>query len=191
MAESGVIEGYLTVLSAQLPPPIVEELADGLDQTWARYRDQGLEPGAAASAAVAEFGDPHVILADFVRLSPARRTARKLLLSGPTVGGSWAMALIVNRAWTWPVPWAVSLLLGLALVTVIGMLVGAAFGKRYRSVGRAGIAGCVGMTVLDVAVVLTAVLATPTLVWPLTLAVAASAGRLTYTSRALRPVLTA
>lgn len=191
MAESSVIEGYLTVLSAQLPAPIVEELADGLDQTWTRYRDQGLEPGAAADAAVAEFGDPNVILAEFVSLNPARRTARKLLVSGPIVGGSWAAALTMSRAWTWPVPWAIRLLFGLALVTVIGMLVPAAFGKRYRSVGRAGTAGCVGMTVLDVAVVLTAVLATPALVWPLTLAMAASAGRLTYTSRALRPVLTA
>ena len=191
MAESGVIEDYLTVLSAQLPAPIVEELADGLDQTWMRYRGQGLEPGAAASAAIAEFGDPHAILADFIRLSPARRTARKLLASGPVVGGSWAMALVMSRAWTWPVPAAVRLVFGLALIGVIGVLVGAAFGRRYQSVGRAGTAGCVGMTVLDVAAVLTALLAAPALAWPLALAVAASAGRLTYTSRALRPAFTA
>ena len=87
MAEAGVITDYLTALSAQLPAPVVEELADGLDQTCHRYLDQGLTPAAAARAAIAEFGAPEVILANFTRLSPARQAARRLLASGPVVGG--------------------------------------------------------------------------------------------------------
>lgn len=38
MAEAGVITDYLTALSAQLPAPVMEELADGLDQTCQRCR---------------------------------------------------------------------------------------------------------------------------------------------------------
>jgi hypothetical protein len=50
------LEGYLDMLSGQLPGPVVEELADGLEETWRRYRCLGLAPGEAAAAAVAEFG---------------------------------------------------------------------------------------------------------------------------------------
>ena len=137
MAESGVIEDYLAVLSAQLPVSIVEELADGLDQTCQRYLDQGLEPGAAADAALAEFGDPQVILTDFTRLSPARHAARKLLATGPVVGGCWGVALITSRAWSWPVPAVARLLLGMVLITAIGLLAAAAFGTAVP-VGRPG-----------------------------------------------------
>jgi hypothetical protein len=71
MAESRLIGGYLAELSAQLPEAIVAELADGLDQTHRHYLGQGLGPDAAAAAAVAEFGEPQVIVAAFTRASPA------------------------------------------------------------------------------------------------------------------------
>ena len=58
MHESGVIAEYLTALAAQLPTPVVEELADGLDQARQRYLREGLHPAVAADAAIAEFGDP-------------------------------------------------------------------------------------------------------------------------------------
>lgn len=189
MAGSDVIAEYLAALSAQLPAPVVEELADGLDQTCQRYLDQGLTPAAAAGAAVAEFGDPHVILADFTRLSPARHAARRLLATGPVVGGCWAAALITGRAWSWPIPVAARLLFAVTLVSIIGMLAAAAFGTRYRSIRRAGTAGCVGLVVLDTAMLLTATLAIPAVVWPVILAVAASAARLTFTARTLLPVV--
>jgi hypothetical protein len=189
MAESGVIADYLTALSAQLPAPIVEELADGLDQTCRRYLDQGLEAQAAADAAIAEFGDPGVILADFARLSPAQRAARRLLATGPIVGGCWGIALITGRAWSWPVPVAARVLFGVALVSVVGLLAAAAFGTRYRSIRRAGTAGCIGITMLDTAMLLTATVAIAAVVWPVILAVAASAARLTFTARTLPPVM--
>jgi hypothetical protein len=190
MAESGVIGDYLTVLSAQLPAPVVEELADGLDETCQRYRDLGLEPDAAVEAAVAEFGDPRVILTAFTRMSPARRAARRLLATGPAVGGCWGIALIASRAGSWPVPIVARLLLGIALMSVIGLLAAAAFGKKYRSVGRAGAAGCVGMTALDTAMLLIAAFAFPVVIWPTMMAAAASTIRLTFTIRTLRPLLT-
>ena len=97
MPQPRVIGDYLAVLAAQLPAPIVEELADGLADTYQSYLRQGMAPGPAGESAVAEFGDPHVIVAEFARVSPARRGARRLLLTGPVVGGCWAAVLITGR----------------------------------------------------------------------------------------------
>jgi hypothetical protein len=190
MPQASLITDYLSVLSAQLPAPLVEELADGLDETHQHYLTQGLTPAAAASAAVAEFGEPQVIVAAFTRMSPARHAARRLLATGPVVGGCWAAALITGRAWTWPVPATVLLLIGVALITVIGLLAAAAFGRRYLSARRAGAVACVGITVLDGVMLITAVLAIPVLAWPVILAAAASIARLTFTARVLPAVLT-
>ncbi len=190
MPQTSLITDYLTVLSAQLPAPVIEELADGLDQTQQHYVKQGLNPDAAAGAALAEFGEPQVVIAAFTRLSPARHAARRLLAAGPVVGGCWAAALITSRAWTWPVPGAGRLLFGVALITVIGLLAAAAFGRRYLSARRAGAVACVGITVLDGVMLIAVALAIPVLIWPVVLASAASAARLTFTARALRAVLT-
>ena len=186
MAETGVIEDYLTVLSAQLPACIVEELADGLDQTCQRYLDQGLEPVAAAHEALAEFGDPQVVLADFTRLSPARHAARTLLATGPVVGGCWGVALITSHAWSWPVPAVVRISLCIALLSIIGTLAAAALGRRYSSVSRAGAAGCAGIAAVDAAVLTTVALVSPVLTLPVVVAMAASLARITIAARGLR-----
>ena len=190
MPQASLTTDYLTALSAQLPATVVEELADGLVQTQQRYLSEGLTPDAAAGAAMAEFGEPQVIVAAFTRLSPARHAARRLLAAGPVVGGCWAAALITGRAWTWPVPGAARILFGAALIGVIGLLVAAAFGRRYLSARRAGAAGCAGITALDSIMLIAAMVAIPVLIWPVILAAAASAARLTFSARALRAVLT-
>jgi hypothetical protein len=189
MAEPSLIRDYLAELSAQLPVPIVAELADGLDQTHRHYLDQGLDPDTAAGAAVAEFGEPQVVVAAFTGASPARRAARKLLATGPVVGACWGMALVSNQAWTWPVPAGVRVLLGMALTTVIGLLAAAAFGGHYRSAGRAAAAGCIGITALDATMLIAITLTAPAVIWPIIVAAAASAARITFTARALRTVL--
>jgi hypothetical protein len=190
MSQASLITDYLSVLSAQLPAPLVEELADGLDETHQHYLTQGLTPDAAAGAAVAEFGEPQIIVAAFSRLSPARHAARRLLAAGPVVGGCWAAALITGRAWTWPVPAAGRFLFGVVLITVIGLLAVAAFGQRYLSARRAGAVACMGITVLDGVMLITVMLAIPVLIWPVILAAAASAARLIFSARALRVILT-
>jgi hypothetical protein len=190
MPGPSLIADYLTELSAQLPAPVVEELADGLDQTHQHYLRQGLDREAAARAALGEFGEAHVIVAAFTRLSAAHRAARRLLATGPVVGACWATALITGGAWTWPVPAAARLLVAGVLIGVIGLLTAAAFGRQYRAVSRAGTAACIGLTALDATLLITAAaLAAPALIWPAIPAVAASAARLTYTARALRPIL--
>lgn len=189
MAESSLIGDYLAALSAQLPAPVVAELADGLQQTRQRYLGQGLDANAAFRAALAEFGEPQVILAAFTRASPARRAARRILATGPVVGACWGMALIINRAWTWPVPVTVPALLGMALITAIGLLAAAAFGSHYRSVGRAAAMGCLGIIALDAAMLIAITLAVPAVIWPVIVAMAASTARLTFTTRTLPSVL--
>jgi hypothetical protein len=188
MAEPSLIGGYLAELSAQLPAPIVAELADGLDQTRQHYLAQGLGADAASEAALAEFGEPQIIVAAFTRMNPARHAARRLLATGPMIGACWGTALIINRAWAWPVPITVRVLLGMALIGAVGLLAAAAFGRRYRSAGRAAAAGCIGITALDAAMLITITLAAPAVIWPIIVAAAASAARITFTARTLRSV---
>ena len=189
MPRSGLITGYLAVLSGQLPSPVVEELADGLEETCRHYREQGLTPQAAAEAAVAEFGAPELIAAEFARAHPARRAARRLLRVGPAVGLCWAVALVTGRAWTWPVPVAAGIVPGLALVAVVALLAVAARTTRYRTVGRAGAAGCIGTGMLDTFMIIGVLAADPAAGWAVAAAVIASAARLGLSARLLPPVL--
>ena len=78
MAEPGLIRGYIATLAAERPRPIVDELADGLTETYRFYLRPGVAPDAAAARAVAEFGDARELVAEFGRANPARRTARRL-----------------------------------------------------------------------------------------------------------------
>jgi hypothetical protein len=181
MSDHDLIRDYLAELAATLPPAIVTELADGLDQARQHHLRQGLDPAAAAKAALAEFGESQVIVAAFTRASPARRASRTLLVTGPLAGACWATALISNHAWTWPIPAIARIAPGIALVTVIGLLAGAAFRGTYRSARRAAFAGCIGLTALDA----TMLAATAVIAPPVVLAATASAARIVYTTRTL------
>ena len=186
-----LIAGYLDTLSGQLPRPVVEELADGLEETYRRHLSLGLTPDAAAAAAVAEFGAPELIAAQFARAHPARRAARHMLATGPLVGSFWAAALIIGRAWTWPVPIAADLVPGLALVAVVALLAFAARSTRYRPIGRAGVAGCIGTAALDTFMIIGVLAADPAARWAVAVAITASAARLALNVRLVRPVLAA
>ncbi|HET7013272.1 MAG TPA: hypothetical protein VFI65_05150 [Streptosporangiaceae bacterium] len=186
MSEPGVISRYLTALSRRLPAGIVDELAGGVDDARQAYLRQGLPPGPAAEAAVAEFGDPDVIAACFTRASPARLAARRLLRIGPAVGALWAAALISSRAWNWPVPAQAGVLLGLALAAVIALVVAAALGRAYRVVTRAGLAACAGTATLDAAMITGVILIAPAITWLIAAALIASAARLAIAAHALR-----
>jgi len=190
MSGPGLIDGYLAELSADLPARIVEELADGLDETCRRYLGRGLAQDAAARAAVAEFGEPRVIMAAFTDASRGRRTARRLLAVGPGVGTYWAIVLITARAWQWPVPMVARVLFGVLLIAVIGFLVAAALGRHYRPVCRAAAAGCVGTAIVDAAVTGAVLITAPALAWPVAVAVALSAGRSTFALRNFHHALT-
>jgi hypothetical protein len=189
MSEPRLIRDYLAALSAQLPAPVVEELADGVTGTYESYLRQGLAADRAAESAVAEFGEPHLIVAGFASVNPARGFARRLLCAGPAVGACWAAALITSRAWTWPVSPVARILPGLVLIAIVALLITAAFGTRYRLAARAGAAGCAGIIALDTAMIIGVTLAIPSLTWIAIGAMAASAGRIAYSARTLPAVL--
>jgi hypothetical protein len=189
MSGPGLIAGYLDALAARLPGPVVEELADGLEQTYRHHLSLGLDAEAAAEAAVAEFGAPELVATEFARAHPARRAARQLLRTGPVVGSCWAVALVTGRAWTWPIPMAAGVVPGLVLVTVVALLAVAARSTRYRSAGRAGAAGCIGIAALDTTMIIEVLVADPALGWAATAAMTASAIRLGLSARLLRPAL--
>ena len=187
MPEPRLISSYLAVLAAQLPASIVEELADGLAETHQSYLRQGLGPDLAARSAVSEFGEPGAIVAGFARVNPARRAARRLLGIGPAVGACWIAALLTSRAWAFPI--SARMLAGLTLAAVIVLLATSALGTRYRLAVRTGAAGFLGVIALDSALIASVAFAGAPLTWVLAVAVAASAARICYAARALRPAL--
>lgn len=190
MPGPGLTARYLDALARHLPGSLVEELAGGLEDTYQRHLSLGLAPGEAEAAAVAEFGDPELITAEFVRTHPARLAARRLLAIGPAVGTCWAAALLSGHAWTWPVPMAARIVPGVLLVTAVALLAVAARGIRYRPVGRAGTAGCAGTAVLDAFMIIGVLAMEPAARWTVIVAIIASAARLGLTVRLLRPVRT-
>lgn len=187
MPEPRLISSYLAVLADQLPASIVEELADGLTETHRSYLRQGLAPDLAAKSAVAEFGEPEVIVAGFARLNPARRAARRLLGIGPAVGACWVAALVTGRAWAIPLP--ARMVVVVALAAVIALLATSALGTRYRLAARTGAAGFLGIIALDASLIAGVAFAGASLTWLLVVAVAASGARICYAARALRPAL--
>ena len=187
MSEPRLISSYLAALADQLPAPIVEELADGLTETHRSYLQQDLAPDLAAESAVAEFGEPQEIVAEFARVNPARRAARRLLGIGPVVGACWAVALITDRAW--PVPLTARILVGLALVTIIGLLAASALSTRYRLAARAGVVGCAGIAALDAVLITGVTLASAPMTWVMVGAMMASTARIAFAARSLVPAL--
>jgi hypothetical protein len=181
-SEPRLIRGYLRCLAAQLPGPIVEELADGLTETYRSYRARGLSADAAADAAVEEFGSAEEILAGFARVNPARRAARRLLGLGPVVGGFWVAALVTSRVWPGPAP--ARMVLGLLLVACIGSLLVAALGRQYRVAVYSGMAGCAGFAALDASLIVGTLLVAGRASWVTALAIAVSSGRIALCARA-------
>ena len=175
-----VIDGYLAELAAQLPAHIVAELADGLYDSYTAHSRGGFGDDDAARAAVAEFGDSATVVSAFVTASPARRSSRQLLLSGPLVGGAWGAVLLARQAWTWPLGIGPRAVFGAAVIAAVALLAAGAVAGRYRRAGRAVLGGCV--LVLGVDVTMLAYVAATGMLreWPVPLAVALSAARIAF-----------
>jgi hypothetical protein len=189
VANHHLINAYLTAATARLPAAVVDELADGLTETYHRQQSLGLDPDAAAAAAIAEFGDFDRVLAAFVRQAPGRRTTRVLLRSGPAVGLCWGAALTTGHAWAWPIPVPVRVGVGLALIAVVATLAVAATGRRSYHRTRVAAAGGAVLIVLDAAALIAVGAVAPGFGWPLALAGVASLTRLVWTTRAVRRLI--
>ncbi|MEV0819955.1 hypothetical protein [Nonomuraea rubra] len=185
MAGHELIAAQIAVLARRLPAPAVEELSDGLEETYEAHLAELGDPDAAARAALAAFGDAETIAAAFVRASPWRRTARALLATGPLMAVIWAATLIAGQAWTWPIPWPVKLAFGVTLTAVAALLATAGLARgAYRRGRAATLAGMAGLVVLD-GLMVTAALAAAGWAWPTAAAISASVIRMVAAARAL------
>jgi hypothetical protein len=190
VAGHSLIETYLSALGRRLPAGVVDELADGLWETCQRHLDNGVPPESAAEAAVAEFGTAHEITEAFVAQAPGRRAALLLLATGPVVGACWGAALGTARAWTWPVPMPVAVVIGLAFVAVLACLGIAATSRHSYRRTRLGAVGALGLAGLDAAALIILAVAASALPWPLLAAVPLSLGRIALAVTRLPAVLT-
>jgi hypothetical protein len=202
MPDPRLIRDYLAILAARLPSSIVEELADGLTETYRFYVSGGQDAEKAAASAVAEFGTAETVVAGFAQVNPARRAARRLLRIGPVVGACWVAALLtswpgraggsggVGGAWIgWAGPGTAWMVTSLVLASLIGLLAVAALGGRYRLSVVTGVAGCFGFATLDVVLIIGAVFLLAPVGWITAAAMAASFARIAVTARLLRPAL--
>jgi hypothetical protein len=159
MAGHELIDRELRILARRLPAPVVEEVADGLAETYRAELDRLGDPDSAARAALAEFGDADTVSAAFVRVAPGRATARLLLALGPIVGGGWAAVLVTGRAWTWAVPGPAWTAGGTALAVVVVALALAVVTRcHYRAVRLSALGGAFGLVLLDIAAITMAVI---------------------------------
>ena len=187
--KSSLIDKYCAVLRDELPAALAEEVGDGLAEAYEACLRHGMAPADAARAAVAEFGSPELVAAEFRRISPARRTAATLLVTGPMVGACWAALLISGQGWDWPVPFVARVLVGGLLLASIAGLITAARTKRYRTIRRSGISACLGLATVDTVMIIAAILVSPGPAWLAMAAIAVSAVRITGVARSLRPML--
>jgi hypothetical protein len=182
---SPLITGYVSGLHRRLPAALAEEATAGLLETYEHYLAAGTGDRDAACAALIEFGVLATVVNEFTRQAPGRRAARWLLATGPIAGSCWAAALILSRAWTWPVPAAVRLSFAAALLLAVAGLAAAATSRHsYQRTRLAAVAVPV-ILALDVTAVAAALLAAPARTWALGVAAAVSLGRIAFTARML------
>jgi hypothetical protein len=189
MASHQLIDAYLGELVGRLPRDSVDELADGLRETWGHHLARGLSPTAAAHAAIAEFGTPTQVTDAFVADATGRRTARLLLATGPIFGACWGASLITAQAWTWSIPVIASAVFAAGLLVAVGCLAAAATSRHNYRRTRLGDLGAAGLVGLDTAMIAIVMIAAPALVWPMAIAVPASLLRIAITlSRIPKPI---
>ena len=186
------------------------ELEDGLWTATLAHRTRGLPPEEAATAAVAEFGDPRTVAAGFgpeLAAAIGRRVGLALLTTGPLVGSCWL--LLGAATWRWTgreLPAALGLVATLvALVLAVAVpaaVLSVASGRLSRwlpissHLGATAAAVAASACVAGDMVLLGGLLASAVLVgglsWPAALlAAGASSTRLSLAGRAARRCLAA
>jgi hypothetical protein len=188
MSRNQLIDAYLRDLRAVLPADVLDELTDGLIETYDRLRDRGLAPDDAARAALADFGALHDIVEAFADITPGRRAARMLLATGPLAGTCWALALLTGHAWRWPVPLTGHLAFAALMLMIVATLVTAARATYIHTRRTAAITGTGGLLLLDATAITTALVALD-VTWPLLPALAASLTRTYLSASALHRIL--
>lgn len=189
MASHQLIDTYLDGLGARLPADTVDELADGLIETWQHHIAAGLTCDQAAQFAIAEFGTADRIADEFVAHASGRRIARLLLATGPVMGACWGTSLITAKIWTWPVPPLIGAVYAIALASIVVALIAAATSRHSYRRTRLGNAGAFGLAVLDAAMIAAVAVLAPLFVWPMAAAIPASLARIGFTIQSLPKAL--
>lgn len=183
MAGHPLIEAYRADLARRLPADVVDELADGLIETWQHHLAAGSAPEPAARAAIAEFGAAEQVEAAFVAQSSGRRIARLLLITGPVAGLCWGAGLARAQPSDWPLPTLAAVPLGIVLLLIVAALLASATSRHNYLRARLGVLGGLGLIVLDLVMLAAVVLAAPA--WPLLAGTAASVARIGLVLRSL------
>jgi hypothetical protein len=190
MASHQLIDAYLAELARRLPTDTVDELADGLTETWYHHLGTGLAAEAAARAAIAEFGAADRIADQFIRVAPGRRTARILLASGPIMAACWGSALVASEVWTWPIPPPAAALYAVTLLaTAVAVVVAATTRRSYGRTRLGGVAAAV-LVLLDLSMIGAVSVFVPTIAGLTLVAVTASLVRVGLAIRSLPQALT-
>jgi hypothetical protein len=192
MASHALINAHVAALrSRRLPTAAIDELADGLTETYDQRLLDGLDPDNAATTAVTEFGTVDEIAEAFGRHAPGHRIAKTLLATGPMVGASWAASFITARAWTWPHARTAALVFAAGLVLTVALLeVARLHYRNYAQTRVTSLIGSINVIGFDTALIATITVAAPVFVWPMILATSASLARIAFTLRVLPPLFT-
>lgn len=187
---SPLIDDCVAGLRRRLPAAIADEAADGLIEAYEHHLAAGASDKAAAASALAEFGDLTLVVGEFTRQAPGRHASRRLLATGPVVGACWAAALILARAWAWPVPGTARLIFGsLLMATVTALAIAATSQRSYQRTRLTALAGP-ALIILDTTAITAALAAAPALTWALWIAIAASLARIALTLVSLPRIAT-
>jgi hypothetical protein len=139
-AADAVLAGYLADLGARLRGPrrrraeILAEIRDGLHEATSDNTGRGMDPAAAAAAALLRFGGPQTVADAFAGelvTAHARRAIEWFLATGPLVG-IWWLLLLQPRPWhTGPV----ALVAAVPVLPLIAVAIAAGAGT-YATTGR-------------------------------------------------------
>jgi hypothetical protein len=145
---------------------MIAEVRDGLEDAVAGYREGGLDPQRAATAAVRDFGSVSEVaplLQEELTARQGRRTAQLLVVVFPAMLIAWDVLWTTGNGWSTPPPAAVSalsravdILTVLITVAALVLLLVTFQGRRLPQwitgltglVAALGVLGCGGMSVL-------------------------------------------
>lgn len=187
MAHHHLIHHYLDELSQRLPAATVEELADGLEETFRHHLLRGLSPTDAARSALDDFGHPTQVTTAFARQSPGRRTAIALLTTAPAFALLWGTTLITTKAWTWHIPPSAAIAYGAILLAVAATLLAIAKSNNPTT-GRLAAPASIALILLDLGMLAAIATTAPAITWLMALATSASLIRTILAARNLPPL---
>ena len=180
---SPLIAGYMACLHRSSPRP-ADEAADGLAETYQHHLPPGPENRNPRRPRWPSSGTWRRSSAS----SPARRRAGEppgCCWHRPVAGGCWAAALILGRAWTWPVPAIAGSASPPPCCWRSWRLLAAATSQHSYQRTRLAMLASPVILLLDATAVTAAALAAPAFAPPLSAAVAVSLGRIAFTARTL------